>query len=313
MRRALIVGIDDYPSQPLQGCVNDANRMGTILARNEDGSPNFDCRLMTAPETTVSRPLLRQSIKELFEHPADVAWFHFSGHGFLNNHDGYLVTQDANTFDEGVPMSEVLDRADQSPVSDILMTLDCCYSGATGSTTPGNRVHLREGVSVVTATRAAQPSLEVSGGGVFTSLLVEALDGGAAGVLGEITVAGIYAYIDSALGAWDQRPLFRANVSQLIRLRDARARVPLSLMHDLPSLFPVTAEDFPLDPSYEPTAEPAHEEHERIFRDLQRLRAYGLVEPIGEEHMYFAAVNSAGCRLTKLGLYYWRLVNDNRI
>ena len=102
MRRALIVGIDDYPSQPLQGCVNDANRMGTILARNEDGSPNFDCRLMTAPETTVSRPLLRQSIKELFEHPADVAWFHFSGHGFLNNHDGYLVTQDANTFDEGV-------------------------------------------------------------------------------------------------------------------------------------------------------------------------------------------------------------------
>ena len=313
MKRALIVGIDDYPSQPLQGCVNDAVNMERVLARNEDGSPNFDCRLITAPANEISRASLRQLIIELFQDPADVAWFHFSGHGFLDDLDGYLVTQDATNFDEGIPMSEILTRANLSSVSEILITLDCCHSGAFGIATTGNQINLGEGISIVTATRAGQVSLEVGGGGVFTSLLVEALDGGAASVLGNITAAGIYAYIDGALGAWDQRPQFRANVSRFAELRMSNPRVPLALLHNLPNLFPLPAEDYPLDPSFEPSEQPRNEENEIIFSDLQKLRTCGLVEPINEDHMYFAAVHSTGCRLTKIGLYYWRLVNDNRV
>jgi hypothetical protein len=37
------------------------------------------------------------------------------------------------------------------------------------------------------------------------------------------------------------------------------------------------------------------------------------VEPIKEEHMYFAAMNSTGCRLTPLGKHYWSLVKAERI
>jgi len=44
----------------------------------------------------------------------------------------------------------------------------------------------------------------------------------------------------------------------------------------------------------------------------RRLTA-GLVEPIGEEHMYHAAVRSKACGLTTLGKYYWRLVQSGRI
>jgi hypothetical protein len=165
----------------------------------------------------------------------------------------------------------------------------------------GTQVSLAEGVSVMTATRPAQASLEVGGGGLFTSLLVEALDGGAAGVLGEITAAGVYAYIDYALGAWDQRPLFRTNVSRFVRLRYAQPKVAIELLQKITEYFPVPAEDAPLDPSYEPAVEPRNETNERIFGDLQKLRAVGLVEPVGEEHMFYAAVNSKACRLTKLG------------
>ena len=62
MRRALIVGIDDYPGCPLQGCVNDAQRMKDVLSRNYDGSVNFECQVITCPPDTVSRSLLRRTV-----------------------------------------------------------------------------------------------------------------------------------------------------------------------------------------------------------------------------------------------------------
>ena len=56
-------------------------------------------------------------------------------------------------------------------------------------------------------------------GGVFTSLVVDALDDGAADLLGAVSAPGIYAYVEAALGAWDQRPLFKAHVSRVLVLR----------------------------------------------------------------------------------------------
>jgi len=315
MRRALIVGIDDYVGCPLYGCVQDAERMETVLSRHDNGTTNFDCRKLTCPPDNLSRADLREAVSDLFAQPADIAWFHFSGHGTSNDLGGYLVTPDAQEHDVGVPMIDVLTMANDSPVPEVLITLDCCHSGTFGSvpSLKGNQVALAEGVSVVTATRAAQASLEVGGGGVFTSLLVEALEGGAAGVQGDITVAGVYAYIDSALGAWDQRPLFKTNISRLIPLRKARTKISTALLSRIVDHFPVPAEDFPLDPSYEPTMDPRNEGNEQVFRDLQELRVAGLVEPVDEQHMYYAAINSKACRLTKGGLYYWRLVNDGRL
>ena len=50
MRRALCVGIDFYPFGALRGCVSDAERMAALLATHENGSPNFDCRRLVAPD-----------------------------------------------------------------------------------------------------------------------------------------------------------------------------------------------------------------------------------------------------------------------
>ncbi len=44
MNRALIVGVDNYPDSPLDGCVNDAEQMTEVLSKNADGSPNFHCK-----------------------------------------------------------------------------------------------------------------------------------------------------------------------------------------------------------------------------------------------------------------------------
>ncbi len=315
MRRALIIGIDDYPGCPLNGCVNDARNLEKVLSRHHDGRINFQCEGLTSPPKKLTRPLLRKRISELFKHPADLAFLHFSGHGTINGLGGYLVTPDYCDYDVGIPMTEVLAMANDSKVREVFITLDCCHSGAFG-TTPvisNEKIILSEGVSVITATRSGQEALEEGGGGVFTSLLVEALEEGAAGLLGEVSAASVYAYIDNALGAWDQRPLFKANVSRFTRLRDAAPRVSIGLLRKIFIYFPLPAENFLLSPEFEPTVEPHDKHKESTFRDLITLRHAGLVEPVGEEHMYFAAMNSKACALTSLGKYYWRLVNENKI
>lgn len=77
MRRALCVGIDLYSFNALHGCVSDADRLADSLRRNEDGSPNFDIRRLTAPiggkPDVVTRSALRASLDELLKHSADVA------------------------------------------------------------------------------------------------------------------------------------------------------------------------------------------------------------------------------------------------
>lgn len=54
---------------------------------------------------------------------------------------------------------------------------------------------------------------------VFTSLLIEALYGGAMNLLGEVSPGSIYSYIDSSLGGWEQRTVFKANIKKFVSLR----------------------------------------------------------------------------------------------
>ena len=315
MRRALIVGIDDYGADSLAGCVNDANRIATILSRHDDDAPNFRCKTLTAPANEITKVILRKQIEELFAQPADAALFYFSGHGTANNLDGYVVTQDARAYDEGVAMSEILQRASAAPIREVVLILDCCFSGHLGNNPQINNdaALLREGVSVLTASRSTELSYEVNGGGIFTSLICDALSGGAADVVGHVTVASMYAYVEQALGAWDQRPLFKSHVSRLLPLRQCRPSIALSTLRKLPSYFVNPKVEFALDPSYEPDAEPEHPEHEAIFADLQKFRAARLLELVDEEHLYYAAMKSKACRLTPAGRFYWHLASDGKL
>jgi uncharacterized caspase-like protein len=314
MRRALVVGIDEYPKSPLRGCVNDATEIAKLLRKHQDGSPNFESQVLTAPPFPITRAILRGKIEELFRDEADVALLYFSGHGLANNLGGYLVTPDAVRYDEGVSMVDVITFANASPVREAVILLDCCYSGALG-TLPvlNNQTVLREGLSLLTASRGSQISVEIRGRGLFTSLLCAALEGGASDVLGKVTIASVYAYVDQGLGAWEQRPLFKTLVSQLISLRNCSPVVPLEVLRLLPKYFSSIDAELPLDPSFEPDAEPRHPANEQVFSHLQKYRAARLVIPVGEEHLYYAAMNSKSCRLTPLGQFYWSLANNGKL
>ena len=50
-----------------------------------------------------------------------------------------------------------------------------------------------------------------------------------------------------------------------------------------------------------------------VFKDLQQMEEVGLVVPVGEEHMYCAAIDSTACGLTALGARYWRLAKERKL
>lgn len=96
MRKALVVGIDNYAQCPLNGCCNDADAVAKILESNADGSPNFSVKL---EKNVSSKANLRQLIEECFSGDADIALFYYSGHGHIDSVGGYLVTPDFSNYD----------------------------------------------------------------------------------------------------------------------------------------------------------------------------------------------------------------------
>src|SRR5207244_5646832 len=184
---------------------------------------------------------LRGSLRKLFVDPADAALFYFEGHGAATDRGGVLVTIDFSRDDEGIPMEEVVRfaRDGSHHIREIFSVIDCCHSGYTGSSWIAPEIDiLPRGVSILTASSPSQTAAEKAGAGVFTSLVCDALEGGAADVLGNVTAARIYAYLDQTLGAWDQRPHFKANLSKLEILRFCEPAVALDTLRQIVSIFP---------------------------------------------------------------------------
>ena len=322
MRKALVVGIDQYSQCPLHGCCNDADAIGKLLSRNGDDSLNFSVKL---EKNVPTKSALQKLVRKCFSGNEDVALFYYSGHGHVDSTGGYLVTPDFSADDYGVSLQDVLTIANESQCKDKIIILDSCYSGFMGSisTIGQNTAIINEGVTILTASRSSETSLEISGHGLFTSLLLEALSGGAADVTGHITLGSIYAYIDKALGPWEQRPVFKTNVTRFTSLRNIVPQVDLVTIRNICKYFSNENSELQLDPSFEPTnslndnhklIEPyATPQNTKIFADLQKLEGVGLVVPVGEKHMYFAAMNSKSCALTSIGKQYWRLVHKGAI
>lgn len=315
MRKALVIGLNNYPSSPLSGCINDAKNINELLEENGDGSPNFSTKLVTDQYNMVTKAILRESIENLFNGDNEVALLYYSGHGFISSTGGVIVTPDYKKYDEGISMTDILDLANKSKARDRIIILDCCHSGTFGTINFSRDCAslLSDGLTVLTASKASEKALETHDSGIFTALLVDALKGEAADVRGYVTPGNIYSYVDAALSPWDQRPIFKTNVSRFTPIRKVNPQIQLEKLRKLAEYFENPDKKFKLDPSYEDTDTNADKDNVAIFKDLQKFESVGLVRPVGEEHMYFAAIHNKSCMLTALGRQYWRLANEKRI
>lgn len=328
MRKALVVGIDHYDHSPtLYGCVNDSFAVKAMLDRHADASVNFSVRHVKANSATdpVTRAELRDAITELFAGTGEVALFYFAGHGHVEATGGYLCASDAQNGNDGVPLAEIMTLANQSAFQNRVIILDSCHSGIAAShPLQANLAEIHDGVTILTASTAEQYATEDEDAGVFTSLLVDALGGAAANLVGEVTPGGVYAHVDQSLGPWAQRPVFKTNVKRFVHLRKVAPPLELADLRRLAEFFPAPGHQFQLDPSYEPERAigsspesdgvPAPDpEHTAIFAILQKYNRVGLLVPEGAPHMWHAAMESRPVRLTALGEHYRRLVAKDLI
>ncbi|TSD66412.1 caspase family protein [Inquilinus sp. KBS0705] len=316
MRKALLIGIDDYSFGALNGCIRDAEKLSMLLSRDFDETLNFTCKKLLSSEELIDILTLKEAIVELFENKTEVALFYFSGHGSEKDKYGNacLVTQDATAATSGVDLDFLLKTANDSPATEVVIILDCCFSGVLGNPSFLDKMsYMREGVSILTSSHETQVSLAGLDGSVFTTMVCNALDGGAADTTGLVSVSSIYGYADKLLGPWDQRPIFKCNLSKMVPLRRCKPIIPLNTLRKLRVYFSNPDDFYQLDPSFEPDAEPRGHDNEKIFEDLQKLNRGSLLHPVDAEHMYYAAMNSKSCILTPLGKYYWQLAKEGKL
>ena len=332
MKKTLVVGIDHYDSpNTLSGCVNDAVEVSTVIGGNEDEPRNFDVRCMISSEDDVTSQSLDNSLKELFSGEAETALFYFAGHGIIDSvtNEGYLVTQDGSKPNWGISLSSILEMANSAhpKIGSTAIILDSCNSGFAGEVSglgksgAGPSV-IGNGVTILTACHREGAAAESNGHGTFTSIILDGLRGPACDVMGRITPASLYAHVDQTLGAWEQRPIYKANVQSFITLRTVSPKVPLEVLYRLPKYFPNPSDIFRLDPSFEPDRGeetnrladiPVNKNNVKIYRELQQCNRVNLVVPVSHDHMWHTAVFSGGCKLTATGIHYRKLAELKRI
>jgi Caspase domain len=324
MRKALVVGINHYNSiAQLYGCVDDAHAVKAILDRDGDATVNFDVKLLTGTGSAdqVKRADLKDSIEELFIGDDEIALFYFAGHGSIDVTGGYILASDSTRGDEGVSLAEIMVFANKSKAKNKIIILDSCHSGIVGSPVEmeGNAL-LSEGMTILAASTKDQYASEQNGRGLFTTLLVDALGGAAANLIGQISPGSVYAHIDQSLSSWEQRPVFKTNVTTFVSLRKIPPLIELDGLRRITEFFANPGDEFALDPTYEPEMkgrdpgmpDPIPENTEK-FAILQRYNRLNLLIPVDADHMWNAAMESKSCKLTVLGEHYWRLVTKKRI
>lgn len=326
MKKALVVGINYYENiNQLYGCVSDATAVKYILARNTDQSVNFHVKFLIAVAVGdgVTRSTLREAIQELFGGDDEIALFYFAGHGYIEATGGYLCPSDCEAGNDGIALAEIMTWANKSKARNRIILLDSCHSGITAANSLSGVAELAEGVTILTASAAEQYAMEENASGIFTKLLVDALGGAAANLVGEVTPGSVYAHIDQSLGPWAQRPVFKTNVKTFVSLRKVQPHLDLAVLRRIVELFPKPDYEYQLDPSFEPERNeadkngpgyiPPDPDKTAIFAILQRYNRVNLVVPVGAPHMWHAAMQSKACKLTVLGEHYRRLVDKGMI
>lgn len=188
----VFIGIDRYqaPVRRLSYCTTDALTLSTLFLDTYDGD------VKTLLDSAATREAITTALEDLSSvNEDDLVVVSFSGHG---TRDHRLVPSDVDTsnlLETCVSLDEVAQRLDAIPARNLIVVLDCCFSGGFGGArvfAPEDTrdpledrsevVSLARGSSriVLTASGAGEPALESAdyGHGLFTYYLVDALQGG---------------------------------------------------------------------------------------------------------------------------------------
>jgi hypothetical protein len=321
-RRALIVGIDDYENDYLDGCVEDAERMKALLEKHGDDRPNYITQtIISSEEEQVTRATVRDALDQHFAYADGFdLLFYFAGHGVVSNWGAELVTYDYSPGTGGVAMQDIATLARKSKAREVVIVLDCCFSGSFADPPDqpldavAGQARLTEDMSILAASRDSQASFGDDSGGVFTSALVRGLEGGAANVLGHVTPLGLHEFVSRAFEQDpNQQPVLKTyHVHQPV-LREVPPRVPRAILDRLPTLFGEPDAAIAISAAHVETFEGQPSAVQDEFATLSVLASAGLVDLDGLVSLSHAADAGNVITLSPLGRYYYELLEEERL
>jgi hypothetical protein len=244
-RLAIVIGIDDYQDpgiQPLKGAVKDARRLADALA-NYAGFDREHIVLMTSDQKGDNEPSYGTILRRLSNlgHYARqtkdaLLFFSFAGHGVDRGGRAFLLPADVQMNGDSrllqrtaISVDEITDWIQDSGAHQAFFIVDACRANVERGRSAGaalSRVVVDkfnyavrnagiEAFVTIYATSAGGRAYETKNGegGIFTTALVEALSGQAAGPQGDVTLQDLIKYLEDNVPkrvAWvwgqEQRP-----------------------------------------------------------------------------------------------------------
>ncbi|MEQ9498081.1 MAG: caspase family protein [Deltaproteobacteria bacterium] len=322
-RHALVIGIDKYDEgRSLGGCVADAKRMEQVLRwhGDTDRRSNFHVKLVLGDDDhrDVTVAVLRKEISDFFDRVgvADEVVFYFAGHASDDSKVIELKGRDSPGLGLGISVFELMARVNMCRAPEVVLILDCCFSGGVGDDSFGN-LQLRPGVTVLASSSSEQAATERFGRGDFTSMIVEGLEGGAADLMGRVTIPSLFSFVAQAFPDLDQTPVLKSYATQVVAIRNTPIRIAQEILCRITTHFPTEDHALPVNmdhddggiliPPEKRTPKQAAYYDLRAYRDLDLVSA---VTTSGEDTkgLWMALKEGGTVHLTKLGRHYWRLV-----
>ncbi|CAF1078408.1 unnamed protein product [Didymodactylos carnosus] len=128
-KRALVIGINNYPRESLNYCINDANDLGTTLESiGFCVLPALDCNFSNLYHMidTFADTILRD----------DLVLFYFAGHGKQSSDENYLLPSDYNFDNRGserdyivnnaINVKYIMEKIDRKKYRVAIYLFDCC-------------------------------------------------------------------------------------------------------------------------------------------------------------------------------------------
>jgi replicative superfamily II helicase len=210
MLRGLFIGIDRYraPVSRLSCAVADAQALGSLFADTLEGQTS----IVVDAEATGQR--IRDELRNLHTvQEDDFVVISFSGHGTEAHELVPIDVDPAKLSETSISLEELAQTLDQIPSKNLIVFLDCCFSGGFGGARVFSPSSARsaledrsrvealargEGRIVIAASGAGEPALETAGlgHGLLSYHLVQALQGAESLVVnGRIALLDLFNYV----------------------------------------------------------------------------------------------------------------------
>ena len=239
--RILVVGVSQYldpTTTRLPGVANDVRAMAALLTSDKGAfSTNGMVVLVDADATKAAiESALDVTLGGATER--DTVLVYLAGHGALDASDAYFVPYDGDGTDLGrtcIQLSGLKARFESTRSRRVVLMLDSCHSGGLIARSGVNaRTAVERAVSIIAgegrvvlaACTAKQMAYEdpATGHGDFTHAVLRGVRGEAADGRGEITINGLFDFVDHTIGRPDQKPMYLGHLTGRLVLSYREAR-----------------------------------------------------------------------------------------